>query len=632
MFGFGKKQKQEEPAAAPAVQAPVEEKKEVAAPVEEAPKREYSMPRYFKFMHKIWTGDIAVNEANREELQGIEQQLHEQAQKLLDAGIPDAGIHKKGQMTAMERINYLVDEGTFLPLNSLYNPANNDQEKIGVVNTGIIKGLGRVHGKWAVVIASDNKKLAGAWVAGQAENLLRGSDTAKLLGIPLIYLLNCSGVKLDEQEKVYPNRRGGGTPFFRNSELNQLGIPVIVGIYGTNPAGGGYHSISPTILIAHKDGNMAVGGAGIVGGMDSNPLVDMQGALDMIDATRKLRVDPPGSVSIHHGETGFFREVYNDETGVIDAIKKYMDYIPAFNPEFFRVDEPKAAGIAGDKLYDIVTRNTRQFYDMYAVLAALVDGGEFMEFKKDYGPEMITGLAKVNGLLVGIVANRQGPLFMQGFTDYPEYRGKGAMGMGGKLYRQGLIKMNEFVTLCSRDKIPMIWVQDTTGIDVDNEAEKAELLGLGQSLIYSIQNSGLKMLEITLRKGTAAAHYVLGGPQGNDNNVFSLGTAATEINVMYGKTAAGAMYSRRLVKDQDTGKDLQGTIDKMNKLIQEYAEKSSPAYCAKTGMVDEVVDMPKLRNYVQAFADAAYQNPKGICPPHQMILPRIIRDYDHVHK
>ena len=632
MFGFGKKQKQEEPAAAPAVQAPVEEKKEVAAPVEEAPKREYSMPRYFKFMHKIWTGDIAVNEANREELQGIEQQLHEQAQKLLDAGIPDAGIHKKGQMTAMERINYLVDEGTFLPLNSLYNPANNDQEKIGVVNTGIIKGLGRVHGTWAGVSASDKKKLAGAWVAGQAENRLRGTVTAKLLGIPLIYLLNCSGVKLDEQEKVYPNRRGGGTPFFRNSELNQLGIPVIVGIYGTNPAGGGYHSISPTILIAHKDGNMAVGGAGIVGGMDSNPLVDMQGALDMIDATRKLRVDPPGSVSIHHGETGFFREVYNDETGVIDAIKKYMDYIPAFNPEFFRVDEPKAAGIAGDKLYDIVTRNTRQFYDMYAVLAALVDGGEFMEFKKDYGPEMITGLAKVNGLLVGIVANRQGPLFMQGFTDYPEYRGKGAMGMGGKLYRQGLIKMNEFVTLCSRDKIPMIWVQDTTGIDVDNEAEKAELLGLGQSLIYSIQNSGLKMLEITLRKGTAAAHYVLGGPQGNDNNVFSLGTAATEINVMYGKTAAGAMYSRRLVKDQDTGKDLQGTIDKMNKLIQEYAEKSSPAYCAKTGMVDEVVDMPKLRNYVQAFTDAAYQNPKGICPPHQMILPRIIRDYDHVHK
>lgn len=86
-----------------------------------------------------------------------------------------------------------------------------------------------------MVIASDNKKHAGTWVPGQADNLLRGSDTAKRLRIPLVYLLNCAGVELDQQEKVYPNRRGGGTPFYRNSELNQMGIPVIVGIYGTNP-------------------------------------------------------------------------------------------------------------------------------------------------------------------------------------------------------------------------------------------------------------------------------------------------------------------------------------------------------------------------------------------------------------
>ena len=97
---------------------------------------------------------------------------------------------------------------------------------------------------------------------------------------------------------------------------------------------------------------------------------------------------------------------------------------------------------------------------------------------------------------------------------------------------------------------------------------------------------------------------------------------------MYGKTAAGAMYSRRLVKDQDGGKDLQGTIDKMNKLIQHYIDTSTPQYCAKAGLVDEIVDMPKLRNYVVAFTDAAYQNPKSICPFHQMLLPRIIKDYN----
>ncbi|MBR0172656.1 MAG: glutaconyl-CoA decarboxylase subunit alpha [Lachnospiraceae bacterium] len=591
----------------------------------------YSMPGYFQNMTVLKGAPYPADSANAEELKKVEQDIHERMQKMLDAGITDESIHKKGQYTAMERVLALVDEGTFLPLNSLYNPEDNDEEKIGVISTGIVKGLGRIGGKWAVVIASDNKKIAGAWVAGQADNLLRGSDTAKMLGIPLVYLLNCSGVKLDEQEKVYPNRRGGGTSFYRNSELNQMGVPVIVGIYGTNPAGGGYHSISPTILIAHKDANMAVGGAGIVGGMDSKMYVDDEGAQQMIELTKQMKTDPPGSVHIHYNETGFFREVYAEELGVIDAIKKYMNDLPAYNLDFFRVDDPKAPAIDGNQLYDIVKLNTRQIYDMYNVLRALVDGGEFMEYKKGYGPEMITGLAKIDGLLVGIVANQQGLLAMQGYTDYPEYRGKGAMGVGGKLYRQGLIKMNEFVALCARDKVPMIWIQDTSGIDVDNEAEKAELLGLGQSLIYSIQDSGLPMLEITLRKGTAAAHYVLGGPPANDNNVFSLGTAATEINVMYGKTAAGAMYSRRLVKEQDSGKDIHPTIDKMNELIKEYYEKSAPAFCAKAGMVDEVVDMPKIRDYFVAFADAAYQNPKAICPFHQMLLPRIIRDFDALY-
>ena len=190
------------------------------------------------------------------------------------------------------------------------------------------------------------------------------------------------------------------------------------------------------------------------------------------------------------------------------------------------------------------------------------------------------------------------------------------------------MKMNEFVTLCARDKIPIVWLQDTTGIDVGNDAEKAELLGLGQSLIYSIQNSNIPQMEVTLRKGTAAAHYVLGGPQGNDTNAVSLGTAATEINVMNGETAATAMYSRRLVKDKDAGKDLTPTIEKMNKLINEYKEKSVPQYCAKTGMVDEIVNLYDIRAYMIAFANSVYQNPKAMCAFHQMLLPRAIREYN----
>ncbi len=580
----------------------------------------YSMPRYFQNMPTVGKA-VRPNPENVAELKAVEEDIHAKIVAALAAGKKDEDMNAKGQMTAMQRVSMLVDPGTWCPLNSLYNPQDN---KNG--STSIIKGLGRVNGKWCVVIASDNKKHAGTWVPGQADNLLRGSDTAKRLRIPLVYLLNCAGVELDQQEKVYPNRRGGGTPFYRNSELNQMGIPVIVGIYGTNPAGGGYHSISPTILIAHEKANMAVGGAGIVGGMNPKGYVDMEAALAQIEATKGLRADPPGTVAIHYGETGFFREVYSGEDGVIAGIKKYLDMLPSYDLEFFRVDTPQSPAASDVELYDLVLNNKKRPYDMYSVIARLFDGSQFMEYKKGYGPEMITGLAKVDGLLVGVVANQQGV-----FPNYPEYK-QGAMGVGGKLYRQGLIKMNEFVTLCARDRLPMIWIQDTTGIDVGNDAEKAELLGLGQSLIYSIQSSKLPMMEITLRRGTAAAHYVLGGPQGNDNNAFSLGTAATEINVMNGETAANAMYTGRLAKDQKAGKDLQPTIDKMNALINDYNEKSKPFFCAKAGLVDEIVDMPMMRNYIVAFADSCYQNPESICPFHQMLLPRTIRDYETFKK
>jgi len=585
---------------------------------------EYSMPSYFQAMPTIGSELTKVNEENVVEIQEVEQEIHELREAALEAGRSTESLNESGQWTAMQRIMELVDEDTWCPLNSLYNPEDNKDGSVGIV-----KGLGRIDGKWAVIIASDNKKLAGAWVPGQADALLRGSDTAKRLRIPLVYVLNCSGVKLDVQEKVYPNRRGGGTPFYRNSELNQLGIPVIVGIYGTNPAGGGYHSISPTILVAHQDANMAVGGAGIVGGMNPKGYVDLEEAEKLIEAQKNLKADIPGTVAIHYSETGFFREVQVDEEGMLDAIRKYMDYLPAYDPEFFRVDDPKEPLFDPNDLYSIVPFNQKRSYDMYDVMARLFDGSEFMEFKKGYGPEMITGLAKIDGMLVGVVANMQGMLM-----NYPEYKMAtygSAMGVGGKLYRQGLIKMNEFVTLCSRDRIPMLWIQDTTGIDVGNDAERAELLGLGQSLIYSIQSSRLPMMEITLRKGTAAAHYVLGGPQGNDNNAFSLGTATTEIYVMHGETAATAMYSRRLVKDQKAGQDLQPTIDKMNKLIQEYSDKSRPKYCAKLGLCDEIVDMNDMRPYIQAFVNACYQNPESICPFHQMLLPRIIRDFDNLY-
>jgi glutaconyl-CoA decarboxylase len=553
-------------------------------------------------------------QVNVVQAEAVMKKIDAEVERIKNVGIPAEKIRERGEMTVWDRIEYVVDPGTFCPLHTIFDPEN---EESG--STGVVDGLARIAGRWCVLIGFNNKWIAGAWIAGQAENNLRVTDLAKLMNLPLVWLVNCSGVKLPEQEKVYANRRGQGTCFFRHAELEQMGIPVLAGIYGTNPAGGGYQGISPTILLAHKNCNIAVGGGGIVSGMSPKGSFDEEGAEELIKATRHFKAVPPGSVKVHYDSTGFFRAVFDTETQVLDALKECMTDIPAYNPRFFRVAEPAAPKYSPAEIASIVPLNQKAGYDFDNVLARLVDNSEQMEFRPQYGPEVYTGLVKVDGFLLGVIGNRQGLL-----PNYPEYTNE-YIGVGGKLYRQGLIKMNEFVTLCGRDRVPILWFQDTSGIDVGDTAEKAELLGLGQSLIYSIEQTHLPMMLVVLRKGTAAAHYVMGGPTANNNNAFTLGTPATEIYVMHGETAAAASYARRLVKEKDAGRPLGPVIDKMNEMVKHYEETSEPLYCAKKGFVDEVVRFEEIRRYMVAFANGVYQNPRSICPHHHMLLPRMIR-------
>jgi glutaconyl-CoA decarboxylase subunit alpha len=573
---------------------------------------------YFKkmsdFGKPLSESQIKRSEESVQQIREVEKELARHVDRVRKAGLPTEKINERGEWTVYQRLEYLLDPGTWSPLHTLFDPMG---EESGT--TGVVDGLGKISGKWAVIVGFDNKVWAGAWIAGQAENILRVTDMAKHLHVPLVWLVNCSGVKLPEQEKVYANRRGNGTPFFRHAELEKLGIPVLAGIWGTNPAGGGYQGISPTYLIAHRNCNIAVGGGGIVSGMSPKGSFDEEGAEQIIEATRKFKDEPPGRVEIHHGATGFFREVYDTEQGVLDALKEHMKEMPSYHPRFFRVDEPSDPRFSPTDIELLIPFNQKAAYSFDEVLARLTDKSEHMEFRPDYGPEVYTGIAKIDGYLVGIIGNRQG--FMpKGYPEYAPYPG-----IGGKLYRQGLIKMNEFVALCGRDRLPIIWFQDTSGIDVGDLAEKAELLGLGQSLIYSIEQTEVPMMLVVLRKGTAAAHYIMGGPNANNHNVFTLGTPTTEIYVMHGETAAVASFSRRLVKEKDGGRPIQPVIEKMNELAKEYYEKSRPAYCAKTGFVDEVISFADIRRYMVAFTGSAYQNPRSFCPHHHMMIPRIIR-------
>jgi len=552
---------------------------------------------------------------NREEIMALEQELERSVQAVRSVGIKAEELHKRGQGTVYERIDQLTDNGEFYPLNTLYNPVEN---KDGV---GIVTGIGRVSGKYCVIIASQPSLFAGAWLPGHAEKIFRTQDMSETLRIPLVWLIQCSGIMLAEQDKLYAGSRSGGRIFYRNAELSLKGVPVVAGIFGKNMAGGGYHGISPDATFAHKDATMAVGGAGILEGtgMLHGRGFTLENAEKIIRSIQENTVSEPGDAKTHYYNTRFFREIFDTEEGVLNAVRSYISRTPGYAANHFKVREyPRLPMLSDQDIYYTLPKNQQWSYNIRQVLARIFDGNEHIEYRPEYGPEVYCGLAVLDGFLTGIVANIQGTLP----SGYPRYSRKN--GIGGKLYDEGLKKMAQFVTECSRDGLPMIWFQDTTSIDVGDEAEEAELLGLGQSLIYSIEQSKIPMATIVLRNGMAASHYVMAGPQASGHNVFALGTVLTKICVMYGETAAVATFSRRLAKAKAEGKALDPIIDEMNKFVEKYKRDSQAIRCAEMGLVDEIVTLYNLRGYLTMFIRAAHQNPAHICPPHLQMLIRTI--------
>lgn len=583
----------------------------------------YPMRNYFQGMPQIGSNLNSTDPENEQKIKVIEKELSDAIDKLLKSGRSDESLNRSGQLTALQRLDALIDKGTWCPINSLFNPEANEED-----GCSVLTGMAKIGGKWAVIIDFDNKKTAGAWVPGQGRKITRATEIAESLRIPLVYLLNCSGMNLLLQEKLFSGRLCSGTPFYRHARLEQEGMPVLIGIFQTNPAGGGYHAISPSVLIAKDDANFAVGGSGIVGGMTSRGAFTEENARELIAALSSAEVPKaPGQMDVHYSQTGFVREVYKEEKEVIDALRKYVAAMPSYDADFFRVAPPMEPHYSDKDLYTLVTTNQRRAINISEIVARLVDNSEFQEYKADYGPEIFCGLCRISGYLCGIVSNRHGLLMK-----YPEYRNVPAS-LGGKLYRQGLIKMNEFTSLCGRDRIPLIWIQDTTGIDVGDDAEVAEVLALGQASVFSIQSAGIPQMELTLRKASGAAHFLMGGPQANDSCVFSFCTAISDYNPIIAETAAVAVYSRRLVREAAAGKDLGPTIQAMNDLVQKYKDTSEkPSFIVKTGLAEECLELTKIREYFCAFAEAAYQNPASTCPPHLMLTPRIIRDYDNRKK
>ena len=356
-------------------------------------------------------------------------------------------------MTVYQRLEYLLDPGTWRPLHTLYNPGGERGGRHQRRRTAW--GASRAAGRWSS--GSTTRSWRGRGCPASPRTSCAPPTSPAGLNVPLVWLVHCSGAKLPEQEKFYANRRGAGTPVLPgHAELEQAGIPVLAGIYGTNPAGGGvpvgqpHHPPRPQ----GRQTWPSAGWASVSGNGPEGRVRHRHGrGADCEDpgvhgASPRGRRHPPTT------PPGSSPASTTRKPASSTGSRSTCGRCPPTGPSSSGRPSPRPPAFPVDDLYHLLPANQKEVYDFDEVLARLVDGSERLEFRPDYGPR---------GIHRGLQGRRPARRAASG-------TGRATWGraipttattraMGGKLYRQGLVKMNEFVTLCGRDRLPVVWFQ-----------------------------------------------------------------------------------------------------------------------------------------------------------------------------
>ncbi|MES2503788.1 MAG: carboxyl transferase domain-containing protein [Myxococcota bacterium] len=506
-------------------------------------------------------------------------------------------VHAKGKMTAWERVEALADchpghrpeiqhpaqpwtpaqgrgdsggpstQHHILPIGTFVQTGSAD--KIAPA-AGVITAFVRIENRWCMVIANDNTVASGSWWPKTPEKIIRAQEMALKLTIPVVYLVDCSGLYLPEQAKSFPGQKGAGHIFKMNSLLSNAGVPQIAGVFGDCIAGGGYMPIISDKVYMTEQAYMVIAGAALIQGAKSQNLSSKD-------------IGGP-SVHVHLSNCADFR-VPDDQT-CLARIREEIGRCNSSSADYYRNDaEAALPNFETTELKDMISAN--EAYDIRQVLARLVDDSLFMEVFEHMGHEVITGIAKISGLYVGIAANVQGLL---PHPDAPQQKRP-----GGILYKEGVAKLATFARACDSDGIPLVWLQDVSGFDVGAEAEKQGLLGYGSSLIYANSVNQTPFMTVLLRKASGAGYYAMAGLPYDP--VIQLSTCFSRLAVMEGKTLALGAFNTR-----------PGETDAMKSLSERIEADMDPYKAAGQMDTDEIIKLSEIRSYLECLVECCYQN------------------------
>lgn len=502
-----------------------------------------------------------------------------------------ARVHEKGKLTTWERLALLVDpDSAILPVGSYVNWGRSFRgSKRQAPGAGVVTAFAKVEGRWCVIIANENTVASGSWWPLSPEKIERAQEMALRLRVPVVYLVDCSGLFLPEQALSFPGRTGAGHIFRQNSRLAANGVPQVAGVFGDCIAGGGYMPIISDRVYMTESAYMVIAGAALIKGAKSQKLT----SLDI------------GGPEVHVHQSACADVRVPDDRIAIAMIRAEISRLPTSAVPFYRHGaQPSEPRFSPAELPAILPDDHRHGYEVRELIARLVDDGLFCEVMAERGTEMVVGVGRVRGLWVGFIANNVLP------TPHPDRPGE--MRAGGILYRDGIAKISAFSRACNEDGTPIVWLQDIAGFDIGVEAECRGLLGYGSSLIYTNSTNTVPMATILLRKASGAGYYAMAGLPYEP--VLQLSTPLTRLAVMEGRTLAIAAFNTKLDDNFEIASDNPDERAEIQRAMDDTAARiesdMDPVAAASRMDTDEVVPLAELRPYLEAFAEMAWQSPR----------------------
>ena len=458
-------------------------------------------------------------------------------------------LREQNKLTARERLDLLLDNGSFIE-DGLY--ANVLAEELPA--DGVVTGLGTIEGRQVAVMANDPTVKAGSWGARTVEKIVRIQETAGRIRVPLFYLVDSAGARITDQIDMFPGRRHAGRIFFNEVQLSGQ-VPQICLLFGPSAAGGAYiPAFCDIVVMVEGNASMYLGSPRMV----------------EVVVGEKVSLEELGGARMHCTESGCGDALVADDKEAIEFGRAYFSYMPLRTGETPPACDARPPRASSKPISELIPEEANRGYDMRKLIEAVIDEGSWLEIKKLFAKELLTGFARLDGHAVGVLANQP-------------------MQKGGVLFNDSADKAARFIWLCDAFNIPLLFLADVPGFMIGTDVERRGIIRHGAKMISAVSEATVPKISVIVRKAYGAGLYAMAGPAFDTDCVIALPSA--QIAVMGPEPAVNAVFFNKLAELPDEEK-----AARRKELEDEYREDVDLYKLAANLIVDDVVEPEQLRD------------------------------------